>query len=172
MFVDRKTAVENELAAIRQRIDRLVDAIANGSMTGDEIKSRVQTETEKRRALESELASLGSVGKAASLYAAAITRDLRAKVLDVSALLAEKTPGARAMLRKILVGPILVHPVRRGKTRGFRFEGRVSFGKLLSGEVLATWRGVPDGSYREMDMGFYLQQSEGEMTPPSTMKRR
>ena len=81
------------------------------------------------------------MGKVASLDTAAITRDLRLKLPDVSSLLGEKTPQARAMLRKILVGPIMVHPVRRGKTRGFRFEGRASFAKLLSGEVLNTWRG-------------------------------
>jgi site-specific DNA recombinase len=139
--LDRRSVVERDLVAIRGKIDRLVDALADGSMAGDEIKARLQVETEKRRALESELASLGSVGKVASLDTAAITRDLRAKVSDVTGLLGQRTPQARAMLRKILVGPVLVHPVRRAGTRGFRFEGRVSFAKLLSGEVLNTWRG-------------------------------
>ena len=61
--LDRKTIIENELVAIGSKIDRLVDAIADGSMAGDEIKSRLQIETEKRRALESELAGLGPWGK-------------------------------------------------------------------------------------------------------------
>jgi site-specific DNA recombinase len=139
--LDRKTMVEKELASIRQRVDRLVDAIADGSMAGDEIKARLQIETVKRHALDAELASLGTVGKVASLDTAAITRDLRAKVSDVTELLGQKTPQARAMLRKVLVGPILVHPVRRAGRRGFRFEGRVSFARLLSGEVLNTWQG-------------------------------
>ena len=165
--LDRKSVVENDLAAIQGRINRLLDAIADDALPRDEITSRVQVEMERKRALESELASLGSVGKVASLDTAAITRDLRAKVCDVSALLAEKTPGARAMLRKILVGgKIMVHPVRRGKTRGFRFEGRVSFGKLLSGEVLNVWRGVPDGQYREMDMRYWLAQAGAELRQP------
>ena len=37
--LDRKTMVENELASIQQRIDRLVDAVANGRLPGDEIQS-------------------------------------------------------------------------------------------------------------------------------------
>jgi hypothetical protein len=97
--LDRRSVVERDLVAIRGKIDRLVDALADGSMAGDEIKARLQVETEKRRALESELASLGSVGKVASLDTAAITRDLRAKVSDVTGLLGQRTPQARAMLR-------------------------------------------------------------------------
>jgi hypothetical protein len=157
-------------------IYRLVDAIADGSLPSDEIKSRLQIETEKRRALESELASLGSVAKVARLDAAAIARDLRAKVSDVSALLAEKTPQARAMLRKILVGPIMVHPVRRGKTRGFRFEGRASFAKLVSGEGLDTWRGVPDGQYRRDGQALLSGASgggdQGDSVTVGTVDRR
>jgi hypothetical protein len=146
-FLDRRGVVEKEVASIRQRIDRLIDAIGDESLPADEIKSRVRVETEERRALEAELASLGSVGKVASLDAAAIARDLRLKVADVTTLLGQRTPQARAMLRKILVGPITCSPVRRAGTRGYRFEGRVSLGTLLSGEVLTTWQAFGDGEY-------------------------
>jgi hypothetical protein len=42
--LERRAQVERELAQVQQRLDRLIDALADGSLPADEIKSRLSTE--------------------------------------------------------------------------------------------------------------------------------
>jgi hypothetical protein len=41
---ERHAQVERELAQVQQRLDRLIDALADGSLPADEIKARLSTE--------------------------------------------------------------------------------------------------------------------------------
>ena len=142
--VDRRAQIDKDVAAVRKKIDRLMDALTDESLPTSEIKSRLKVEKQRQDALEAEREGLAEAGTVASLDVARITKDLKAKVYDVSSLLGEgeNVSAARGMLRKILVGPIVVSPIAQGETRGFRFEGRASVAKLLSGEVLNACRVV------------------------------
>jgi hypothetical protein len=56
--VERHAQVERELAQVQQRLDRLIDALADGSLPTDEIKTRLSTE----KARICRLTSQGSSG--------------------------------------------------------------------------------------------------------------
>ena len=58
------------------------------------------------------------------------------RVGDVKALLGRTTPQARQMLRKLVVDKFTVEPVREGERRGFRFSGKITLGRVLSGAAL------------------------------------
>jgi hypothetical protein len=93
-------------------VRRLTEAIANGGPL-DTLVAQLKTEEDRKKALARELEALGAVHEVASLDAARITRDLRARVADVKGLLARRKPQARQMLRR----------------------GEGTFGRLLSGEA-------------------------------------
>jgi len=42
--IDRRAQVERELAQVQQRLDRLIDVLADGSLPADEIKARLRAE--------------------------------------------------------------------------------------------------------------------------------
>jgi hypothetical protein len=52
--------------AVAQRLDRLVDALADGSLPADEIKTRLSTEKGRKTALTADLARLERLAKFAS----------------------------------------------------------------------------------------------------------
>lgn len=47
------------------------------------------------------------------------------------------------MLRKVLAGRLAVTPIDQGVQKGFRVEGKGSYGPLLAGDSPATTSGVP-----------------------------
>ena len=49
--IERRAQVERELAQVQQRLDRLVDALADGSLPADEIKARLSAEKARKTAL-------------------------------------------------------------------------------------------------------------------------
>jgi hypothetical protein len=126
---------------------------------------------ERKKAREAELAGLGAAANVASLDAAKMAKELRAKVADVTTLLGENVAQARAMLRKILVGKIVCSPVRRAGRSGLMFEGRVSLARLLpatvlSDEVLNSWRGQPIASNDADDGSLTVGSSRGTSSSP------
>jgi site-specific DNA recombinase len=133
--LDRRTSIEREHQVVQQKIDRLVDALADDSLPADEIKARLKAEQQRKRALQYDLAALADVSRVASLDVAQVKRDLRAQVADVRTLLGESTQQARLMLRKILDGPIDCERIHQDGRRGFR--GTLTFKHLLTGEDTA-----------------------------------
>ena len=62
----RRTQVERELEDAHRKLDRLVDALADGSLPADEIKGRLGAEKARKTALQAELTKLsGSAGSRA-----------------------------------------------------------------------------------------------------------
>ena len=131
--LDRRSIVENDLAAVRGRIDRPWGAIADGEASFDDaIKARLHAETERKRALESERAGLDDT-KAAALDAKTIARELREKIFDIRTLMAENVPsGAGDAQEDSRPAPIACAPIA-WSGRGLRFEGRLTLATLLSG---------------------------------------
>ena len=124
----RRTQVERELEDAHRKLDRLVDALADGSLPADEIKGRLGAEKARKTALQAELTKLS--GSARSR--------LRERVSDVTTLLGRHTAQARQMLRKLLTGKIELEPVGRGRERGYRFRGALCIERLIGGEALQT----------------------------------
>ena len=51
----RRTQVEHELEEVQRRLDRLIDALADGSLPADEIKRRLGAEKARKTTLQAEL---------------------------------------------------------------------------------------------------------------------
>ena len=137
-YTSRRAQVERELGDVQRKLDRLVDALADGSLPSDEIKNRLGTEKARKTALQAELTKLEQLAGIASLDTAHLKRTLREKVSDVITLLGNHTAQARQMLRKLLIGKIQLEPVGRGRQRGYRFRGALCVERLIDGEALQT----------------------------------
>jgi len=59
--IDRRAQVERELAQVQQRLDRLIDVLADGSLPADEIKARLRAEKARKTVLSEDLEKLGRV---------------------------------------------------------------------------------------------------------------
>jgi site-specific DNA recombinase len=134
----RRTQVERELEDVQRKLDRLVDALADGSLPADEIKGRLSAEKARKTALQGELTKLDSLAGIASLDIGHLKSTLRERVSDLTALLGRHTAQARQMLRKLLVNKIELEPVGRGRERGYRFRGALCIDRLIAGEALQT----------------------------------
>jgi hypothetical protein len=67
-----------------------------------------------------------------------IKRELRKRVADVRALLGRRTPQARQILRKLVVGRVMCEPFEDGDRRGYRVSGQGTYARLLPGGESAT----------------------------------
>src|SRR4029434_7469982 len=47
--IDRRSQAERELVQIQQRLDRLVDALADGSLPHEDLRTRLSAETSRRK---------------------------------------------------------------------------------------------------------------------------
>lgn len=94
-LASRRVQVESELHGAQQKLDRLVDALADGSVPADEIKSRLTAEKARKTALTAELEKLQHVTQVASVDADQLKRTLRERVGDVIGLLERQPPQAR-----------------------------------------------------------------------------
>jgi hypothetical protein len=134
----RRTQVERDLEDVQRKLDRLVDALADGSLPADEIKGRLGSEKARKTALQAEMTKLEQFAAIARLDIGHLKSTLRERVSDVTALLGRHTAQARQMLRKLLVNKIELEPVGRGRERGYRFRGALCIERLIGGEALQT----------------------------------
>jgi DNA invertase Pin-like site-specific DNA recombinase len=133
---ERKATVERELGAIQIRIERLLDALADGSLPKDEVAGRLNAEKSRKDALTVERDRLTSVLRATDIDAARLKAELLVKVQDVKALLGRHIPQARQMLRKLLADKIELEPVGQGRKRGYKFRGALTVDRLIAGDTL------------------------------------
>ena len=134
--IDRKTQIDRELSLIESKMNRLLDALAEGGAPRDEVVSRMNVEKKRKTSLLDELAGLSQVRMVSAHDANALKRQLRERVSDVKSLLRQNTVQARQMLRKLLAGKLAMEPVADANGRGYRFRGELSLGRLLTGETL------------------------------------
>ena len=145
--LERRTQVERELSLLVAKMDRLMDALAEGTRPKDEIIARLNEEKRRKNALAAELAKLSEIAGIESLDEATLKRELSERVADVKALLDENKIQARQMLLKLLAGSkIEMKGFGQGRERGYKFRGELSIGRLISGVETNTsdWRG-PNG---------------------------
>lgn len=118
---ERRAQVERELAQVQQRLDRLVDALADGSLPGDEIKTRLSTEKARKTALSADLEKLGRLANLATVKVDRIASQLHTRVRDVAGLLGRQTVQGRCCGR--------FSPTKSSWSRSDRADnGATSFG--------------------------------------------
>ncbi|HUP35639.1 MAG TPA: recombinase family protein [Candidatus Limnocylindria bacterium] len=135
-YLDRRTEIERELSLLRHRIDRAMNTYLDGSGAMEDVKRRLQDDAARRDVLVAELATWERLGDTASLDAERLKREVRARAADVRALLGRHVPQARQMLRKLLAAPIRLEPVTIEARRGYRFDGQLTFERVLGGLAL------------------------------------
>ena len=131
----RKAQVERELSEAQRKLDRLVDALADGSLPVDEIKARLGAEKARKTTLQAELEKLNQLARLTSIDTAQLKRQLQSGVSGRTALLGRQTVQARQMLRKLLADKIELEPMGSERQRGYRFRGLLTVEKLISGET-------------------------------------
>ncbi len=85
------------------------------------------------------------VGERLGIALLQIKLKLRARVADIRRLLAEGTPQARRVLRKLLVGRLEVEAFDDGKRRGYRFTGQGTYAAILPVSLTTTKVVTPAG---------------------------
>jgi site-specific DNA recombinase len=123
MGAERRAIAERGLQDVQRELDRLVDALADGTLPADEIRARLNVEKARKTALEAELAACDAATQRGH-DPAALRRQLEARVADVVGLLGRQTPQARQMLRRVLAGKIDLEPIGSGRDRGYKFRER------------------------------------------------
>src|SRR5262249_15886671 len=76
---EQRSRTERELAQIQQRVDRLVAALADGSLPHEELRTRLSAETSRKKLLETELQRLDAVGQVAAMNVEKLTARINAK---------------------------------------------------------------------------------------------
>jgi len=135
--LNRRAQIERELLLLKSRVARFVDAIGRGEAV-DPLLVAMRADEDRRRALEAELQRLAEVELVAKLDGAKVRADVMARASDIRALLGRHTTQARQILRRILVSKIEMKPVVKGGRRGYRFIGKLSVERLLTGVALDT----------------------------------
>ncbi len=131
----RRAVVAGELAEVRVRIGRYVEALGAG-VAVEEIRGQLSVCKLREQVL------LGELAERSPLIAPLLDRaKLRARLLEWHGLLRQTPQVARQLLRKLLPEPILLEPV----PEGVHFRGRAAWGALLSGVLQGTGLVVPPG---------------------------
>jgi acetyl-CoA carboxylase alpha subunit len=93
--------IESELKQVQAKVDRLVDALADGTLPADEIRPGLAGEKTRRAALQAELAKLDQLSKAASLDTHQLRDRLQTRVSDTTILLGDRHHAdTRALVTK------------------------------------------------------------------------
>jgi hypothetical protein len=143
---DRRQEQQRDLADAEARIQRGLDALLTGIDAVDELRARLEIEKWRKAALAAELEALtGRRRDAALLDERRLRQELRERVADVRCLLAQGTPQARQILRKLLVGRLDVAAFDDGHRRGYRFTGQGSYAPILPVSLSTTNVVTPAG---------------------------
>ncbi len=86
--------------------------------------------------------------------------ELRTRLADWQDALRAHVPQARQLFRKLLVGPLMFTPIIEARRRGYRFEGEVSIGKLLTGLVDTTFVASPSIPSWNQILAFLQQMGQ------------
>jgi hypothetical protein len=133
----RRAQLERELEDVEGRLGRLLDALADGALAGDEIKARFADEKSRKAKVTAALERVDQLAVVAAVDPEELERDLKARVADVAGILGRHTIQARQMLRKILADKIEFEPLGSGRRRSYKFRGALTLEKLIGGEAFA-----------------------------------
>lgn len=138
---DRKVIcarLEKEQTEAEQREQNLTKAIAAGGEL-DALVAALKAAQARRREIQAELEQGGgSYDEDATLEQARVRARVVLEFLDLGVRTPARTAAARSMLRAHLPEPLTCWPEAAGKRTGFRFEGPVALGGLLTGTTLSA----------------------------------
>ena len=125
--VARKDMLVAEREMLQRELDRLADSIATGAGSTT-ILNRIQKGERRIQGIERELKNCA----APRIDDGQLEAALRDGLVDWRGALRRHVPQARQMLRKVLVGKLVMEPVRVGRKGAFNFSGEASLGKLIT----------------------------------------
>ena len=133
--LDPRAPVEAELASINPKLEHLAEAIATAGAVPT-LMHRLQALDARRQALLDRIATMPATRPVPQIDWATVTRDARKAVREWwQELLGEDVPRTRRVLRALLEEPLRFTPIDHGGRRGYRFEGTVTFGEMLAGNI-------------------------------------
>ena len=123
----KRTALERTLAQAKREIERVVDAIAMGTISDEDARKRLADPRRRRDAAETELAALAPPVKVTELHPAAVARYLAA-VEDLAGTLSRrmvKGDEEVASALRELIAAVIVHPADKDEPR-IEVRGRLA----------------------------------------------
>jgi DNA invertase Pin-like site-specific DNA recombinase len=140
--LDRRTQITRELSLLEHRKRRLWDRYLNSTVPTtappmQDLMAQIEAEAVRKEVLARELEQLDRLTALARLDGPRLARSLTAEATHVQALLGREVPQARQLLRKLLAGAIRCTPVQVDGRWGYRFEGELVYGRLLTGQARA-----------------------------------
>ena len=139
---DIRKRIERELEATEGQLGNLTEAIAIG---GDvpALVARLQTVDSRRQELLRQRDALEDGPLVHHVDLRAMERHARHRVADWRGVLTRNVPEGRTVLRELLKGPILFTPILEDDRRGVTFEGALTIGEILAGNVVVTAMASP-----------------------------
>jgi len=145
---DRRPVLEAEIAEVRRREQRLVEAISQGSpgdAAPEALLNALRAEETRRKRLEEQLGTLPQPTPVVSVDRDRVARELCTRADDMQGVLRRQGAQAREALRTLLVDRFDCTPVLVAGTRGYAFTGDGTFGGLLAASTWPTTFGGPNG---------------------------
>lgn len=130
--VERRQALEEELAGVETECQRLATAIGRGGDL-DALVDRLRDRQAHRDALRRQVAALQQQVIVAP--AVALERRIREKLADWRGLLTRNVDSGRDVLRMLVTEPFRFSPVVNERRRGYAFTGRLALDRIVSGVV-------------------------------------
>ena len=143
--VDRQGAIEKELSLLEIKVQRIIDAIADGQ-PHESLVARIKAEEDQKKALSRELEIL-QLQKRNVVYLdeAKVKQDLQKRVKDMKGVLGRHLPQARQALRKLLNGKIKCTPIMVGGSKGYQVAGQGNYNSFLPSTLVPILLASPAG---------------------------
>ena len=143
--IDRQGAIEKELSLLETKVQRIIDAIADGE-PHESLVARIKAEEDQKKALVRELEILQLQKKnVVYLDEAKVKQDLQKRVKDMKGVLGRHLPQARQALRKLLNGKIKCTPIIMGRSKGHQVSGQGNYDSFLPSTLVPILLASPAG---------------------------
>lgn len=139
----RRHALERKRRQVERQLGRFTDAIAAAGEPFPSLLDRLRAGERRRAELLAQLEHVDGLGRAArSGMIPELRATLRERLEAWQGLLRSNPVEARPILRRLLVGRLVLTPTQLPAGRFYEFTGTATYGELLSGVVAGL---VPPG---------------------------
>lgn len=118
-----REAIVATLRETEREAERLADAIARTDTQPARLVARLDATEARLTALRAELAATATAGETLRQWPA-LEADARRALADLAATFRRDTPGAREVLARLLVSPLVCEPIRHEGKRRYFLRGR------------------------------------------------
>jgi hypothetical protein len=131
----RRRGLEGEIRRVERELGRFTEAIASGEAPPT-ILEAMRARERRRGDLTAQLEHVDGLERTARpTMTAALRADLRGRLESWDALLRSNPIEARPVLRRLLVGRLVLTPRQLPAGRFYEFSGTATYGELLAGVV-------------------------------------